>query len=386
MNEGHLELCSSESWRTYLGTAVIPWALEQITLGDSVLEIGAGPGAATEVLRHMVPSLTAVEYDKDLAEALAERYRDDPVVRVVHGDATDLDLHDSQFDSAASFTMLHHLPSQASQDALFAEMARVLRPGGTFFGVDSLGGPSFLAFHENDICVPLDPLTLADRLEEAGFVDVDIAIRADGVRWIAHTPEADGARVRINERWLELYTGDELQRLFTVDLVPQLLEIADLGDDPLLLDAGPGPSIGPLRQVVPRLTVAQMDPAFTAPLTTQWAADPEITVADVDPTELPFPADRFSSAVVVLSLVLLRSSRVQDRTLAELARVLRPAAPLVGLNALDGSYYRRLNAGDKAVPIDPLTFTDRLERAGFSNVQMDLWLFPRFIGRAPRSS
>jgi SAM-dependent methyltransferase len=343
MNEGHLELCSSDRWKTYLGTAVIPWALEQVTLGENVLEIGPGPGAATEELRGMVPSLTAVEYDRDLADALAERFRDDPMVRV-------------------------------------------LRPGGTFFGVDSLGGPSFLAFHENDVCVPLDPWTLADRLERAGFVDVDIAVRGEGVRWVAHTPEADGARARLNEQWLDLYEGDELDRLFTVDLVSQLRELAELGGDPLLLDAGPGPAIGPLRSAAPRLTVAQMDPAFTASVAAEWADDPEVTVTGVDPTDLPFPADRFSSAVVVLSLVLLRSTRAQDRTLAELARVLRPGAPLLGFNAIDGSYYRRLNAGDKAVPIDPMTFPDRLERAGFRDVRSDLWLFPRFIGRAPRSS
>lgn len=214
MNEGHLELCSSDRWKTYLGTAVIPWALEQVTLGENVLEIGPGPGAATEELRGMVPSLTAVEYDRDLADALAERFRDDPVVGVVRGDATALEFPDGAFDSAASFTMLHHIPSVAEQDEVFAEMVRVLRPGGTFFGVDSLGGPSFLAFHENDVCVPLDPWTLADRLERAGFVDVDIAVRGEGVRWVAHTPEADGARARLNERWLDPYEGDELDRLF----------------------------------------------------------------------------------------------------------------------------------------------------------------------------
>ena len=35
--------------------------------------------------------------------------------------------------------MLHHIPSLDLQDRAFAEIARVLRPGGTFAGTDSLG-------------------------------------------------------------------------------------------------------------------------------------------------------------------------------------------------------------------------------------------------------
>jgi ubiquinone/menaquinone biosynthesis C-methylase UbiE len=35
--------------------------------------------------------------------------------------------------------MLHHIPTAAQQDQAFAEVARVLRPGGTFAGTDSIG-------------------------------------------------------------------------------------------------------------------------------------------------------------------------------------------------------------------------------------------------------
>jgi hypothetical protein len=34
--------------------------------------------------------------------------------------------------------MLHHIPDPAGQDALFARVARALKPGGVFVGVDSL--------------------------------------------------------------------------------------------------------------------------------------------------------------------------------------------------------------------------------------------------------
>lgn len=60
--------------------------------GEPVLEIGPGRGALTEHLVGAGVALTAVELDDDLAAALAERYRHDPRVDVVHGDILSLDL------------------------------------------------------------------------------------------------------------------------------------------------------------------------------------------------------------------------------------------------------------------------------------------------------
>lgn len=60
--------------------------------GEPVLEIGPGRGALTDHLVREGVALTAVELDDDLAAALAERYRHDPRVDVVHGDILSLDL------------------------------------------------------------------------------------------------------------------------------------------------------------------------------------------------------------------------------------------------------------------------------------------------------
>jgi SAM-dependent methyltransferase len=186
-----LELCGSRGWAEHLRDEVLPWVFDVVDPGGALLEIGPGPGAATDVLRGKVASLTAVEYDPDLATELSQRFADDPTVRVQHGDATDLPFDDRRFDAAASFTMLHHVPSAALQDRLFAEVARVLRPGGVFFGVDSLDGPAFQRLHAGDVCTPVDPLTLRARLSDAGFVRVEVAVLALGVRFVASTPGAN---------------------------------------------------------------------------------------------------------------------------------------------------------------------------------------------------
>jgi ubiquinone/menaquinone biosynthesis C-methylase UbiE len=174
MNQAHLELCSSKEWAEAIETLVIPWVMEGgVNLGENLLEVGPGPGATTNVLRTKVPRLTAVELDPELAAKLVERFTGTNV-EVHEADATAMPFESGRFNSAASFTMLHHVPTTEMQDELFAEVARVLQPGGVFFGGDSLDSPAFRDLHEGDVCNPLDPVTLTDRLRSAGFADVEV--------------------------------------------------------------------------------------------------------------------------------------------------------------------------------------------------------------------
>jgi SAM-dependent methyltransferase len=173
MNEAHLAYCSSDEWADALKRWMIPGALEHVTLGDDVLEIGPGPGRTTDILKDMAPRLTAVEIDADLAAKLSERMAGTNV-EVLHADATDLPLPDGRFSAALSFTMLHHVPSIEAQDRLFAEVARVLRPGGVLAGIDSLDTPEWREMHIGDVCVPVDPATLSGRLSRAGFSQVAV--------------------------------------------------------------------------------------------------------------------------------------------------------------------------------------------------------------------
>jgi SAM-dependent methyltransferase len=168
MNTKHLELCGGDEWAATVRQHIIPWALEGVALGDDVIEVGPGPGRTTDVLQGLAARLTAVELDGPLAAALGRRLAGSNVA-VVNADGTRLPFPDGQFSAALSFTMLHHLPSMALQDALFREVARVLRPGGQFVGIDSLDSEAFRALHVDDICVPVEPARLRDRLAAAGF-------------------------------------------------------------------------------------------------------------------------------------------------------------------------------------------------------------------------
>jgi ubiquinone/menaquinone biosynthesis C-methylase UbiE len=168
VNDAHLVFCSSDEWADAVKKWIIPGATNGVALGANVLEIGPGPGRTTEVLKDMVSSLTALEIDAMLAEQLRTRLADTNVT-VVDGDGTAMPFPDDHFDTALSFTMLHHVPSAELQDKLFAEARRVVKAGGLFIGVDSRDGEDFRKLHVDDICVPLDPATIEARLKAAGF-------------------------------------------------------------------------------------------------------------------------------------------------------------------------------------------------------------------------
>lgn len=187
VNERHLALCASPEWADYVERRLLPWVLEGHDLGGDVLELGPGPGLTTDILLRLVPRLTALELDEALASALATRLSD-AGVDVVCGDATDSGLPSGSFSAVTCFTMLHHVPTAAGQDRLFAEVRRVLRSGGLFVGTDGLDTPERRELHSDDIFAPVDAETLPARLAAAGLVDVRVEVDGDRVRFSATAP------------------------------------------------------------------------------------------------------------------------------------------------------------------------------------------------------
>jgi SAM-dependent methyltransferase len=188
VNEAHLKLCASPEWGEYLKDKLLPWVLDGVDLGDELLEVGPGPGLATDVLHKRVAHMTAVELDQGLADALSARMAGTNV-DVIQADATDLPFDDGRFTAAVSFTMLHHIPTIDLQDRLLAQLRRVVRPGGWLAGADSVDRQAFRDLHVDDICNPVDPATFPDRLRAAGFIDIAVSTDWMGVRFLARVPD-----------------------------------------------------------------------------------------------------------------------------------------------------------------------------------------------------
>ena len=187
MNFAHNRLCAGKGWATFVGDTLLPWGLEGVELGDRVLEIGPGFGATTRLLAERTPSLTALELDPRYCRRLSAKLGDR--VEVTQGDATEMPYPDGQFSAVLCFTMLHHINSPQLQDRLLAEAARVLEPGGTFAGTDSVGGSlRFKLLHVGDSLTLIAPGGFPERLVRAGLTDPAVEVRGGRMRFRAQRP------------------------------------------------------------------------------------------------------------------------------------------------------------------------------------------------------
>lgn len=197
MNENHTKLCPSPEWAEHIQHDVLPWLVSIATLGQNTLELGPGPGAATEWLRSRVTHLVALESDDVAVKLLAERYAGTNV-EILRGDATDMEFANDSFDSVCSFTMLHHLATFDAQQRLLEEAFRVLRPGGVFLGSDSLASNDLHHFHAGDDYNPVEPSSFLTRVRVVGFTKVTVAVDGN-MKFVAHKPDSSLDDRRINE-------------------------------------------------------------------------------------------------------------------------------------------------------------------------------------------
>lgn len=173
MNKSHLDFLGSPTWAEMLRTDLLPWVESIGDLGDNVVEIGPGPGLTTDLMRARVQALTAIELDPDLASALTDRLKGTNVV-VLREDASSTSLPSGEYSTVLCFSMLHHMTSPAEQDRLFAEVHRLLRPGGMFVGVDAIDSDLMRDAHVDDTYVPVPLETVVSRFEAAGLSEVAI--------------------------------------------------------------------------------------------------------------------------------------------------------------------------------------------------------------------
>ena len=189
MNENHAKLCPSPEWADWIRGELLPSLAAGVDLGAEMLEIGPGPGAATGWLRHQVRRLVALEIDEETAARLAAEHEGGNV-EVTVGDATGMTFGDASFDSVATFTMLHHVPTAAAQDQILAETLRVLRPGGVLIGSDSLASNDLHEFHAGDTYNPVEPAAFLTRLRTVGFGKITIGVD-DVLTFVARKPAGD---------------------------------------------------------------------------------------------------------------------------------------------------------------------------------------------------
>jgi len=192
MNRMEHFFCSTSLWRRMTHRFLLPWVLSEGRLGDHVLEIGAGYGAATGHLLKLAPRVTSLEYDPRLLRKLKANHQCAELTALC-GDAATLPFADQSFSSAVAILVLHHLKSRELQDRAFAEVHRVLRPGGSFFAFEINDGWIHRAAHYRSTFTPVTPGSAFARLTKVGFAKISVDFRGGGYRVSARRAAAETA-------------------------------------------------------------------------------------------------------------------------------------------------------------------------------------------------
>lgn len=97
--------------------AAIVAALPELS-ARTVVEIGPGRGAITDLLAHRAGRLIAVELDRELAPALAARYASQPLIRVLQQDILCTSLADLAPQDSSRLLVIGNLPYYITSDIL----------------------------------------------------------------------------------------------------------------------------------------------------------------------------------------------------------------------------------------------------------------------------
>ncbi|HEB91406.1 MAG TPA: class I SAM-dependent methyltransferase [Deltaproteobacteria bacterium] len=170
-------------------------------------------------------------------------------------------------------------------------------------------------------------------------------------------------------------------------LLPWVLDDRTLdGLEGDLLEVGPGPGVVTdiLRRSPCRLTSLEIDPALAQALRAQFS-ESEVTVVEGDATKMPFENARFSIALSMTMLHHVPSPDLQDHLLREVHRVLRPGGLFMGSDSRSDGLFEIAHWRDTLVPVEPASFGERLEAAGFEEISVESARKAfRFRARRPR--
>jgi ubiquinone/menaquinone biosynthesis C-methylase UbiE len=197
MNSLEHSFCSSSVWRYLSERRVLPWVLAGQRLGDHTLEIGAGYGASTRFLRQRAARVTALEYNHEEILKWKARCEGAGLVAVC-GDGTQLPFAAETFSSVTAILVMHHLRSVELQDRMLAEVARVLRPGGSFVGFEILDGWMNRVIHLGSTFTPFVPATARERMKAGGFGSVMVDLRRGAFRFSAWKARRWSEEIRVS--------------------------------------------------------------------------------------------------------------------------------------------------------------------------------------------
>ena len=112
-------------------------------LPGRILDLGCGDGRLTAILLEAYPESTAmcVDMSPPMLEAVTQRFAGDDRVTVATHDFEVPLAFDGPFDAIVSSLAIHHCDDERKQ-ALYAECAALLAPGGVFANLEIVKSPT----------------------------------------------------------------------------------------------------------------------------------------------------------------------------------------------------------------------------------------------------
>ncbi|MBP5281364.1 MAG: methyltransferase domain-containing protein [Lachnospiraceae bacterium] len=165
MNGGHAKMAD---WGLSHLTSIVP---------ENIVELGCGGGRNAKALLEKYPSakVTAIDYS-EVSVGIAAEYNKDMInagrCKVQQGDVSALDLPEEAYDLATAFETIYFWPGL---EKCFAQVAKVLKPGGVFLIVNESDGTDEAGLKYEKIidgmkCHTAEEITAA--LKAAGFSKV----------------------------------------------------------------------------------------------------------------------------------------------------------------------------------------------------------------------
>lgn len=158
--------------------------LAKIEPGEIVMDIGCGPGRLAIAAKELLGSdgdVSGVDASSEMIDQARRNAAKMAVdVNFKTGLFEDIPLSDNTFNLVLSSMVLHHLPEAVKRQG-FAELRRVLKPGGRFVAVDFRtfeNGPVkaiVIAIGQRHI-LGAQTQILPAMMEEAGFKDIEAGV------------------------------------------------------------------------------------------------------------------------------------------------------------------------------------------------------------------
>lgn len=165
MNSGHAKMAD--------------WGLSHLSKvnPENIVDIGCGGGrnAAELMMKYPSAKVTAIDYS-EVSVDKAKEYNKEMIEAgrcvVKQGDVSALDIADGEYELATAFETIYFWPGL---EKCFAEVARILKPGGIFMIVNESDGTDATSFKFEKIiegmkCHTVEEITEA--LKKAGFSKV----------------------------------------------------------------------------------------------------------------------------------------------------------------------------------------------------------------------